>query len=163
MTNKIRKINALDFVIIAVVILSIASFAFRYRRTEEISSSSIEGKYEISFAVRDVRYTTADAFVQGDRVYVTNDDTYIGVFDRIDSNNPAAYYATSSTGEKVKLYYPEATRIDLTGKIISEGVMNDDGYFAGGSYFLAPGKWLSIYTGRVYIDIVLTDIVPYEE
>lgn len=161
--KKIKKFNALDWVILIVLILCVASFVFRYQRKAEISGASIEGKYAVSFFVENVRYTSADAFVKGDRVYVSTDDTCIGVFERLDSNNPAAYYAEDPAAGIVKVYYPEGTRVDLTGTIISEGVMNDDGYFVGGSYYLAPGKSVSIYTGHIFVQITITDIVPYEE
>ncbi|MEE0970704.1 MAG: DUF4330 family protein [Clostridia bacterium] len=161
--TKIKRINALDFVIIVIIVFCVASFVMRFQKGEELASYASEGKYEISFLVNDVRYTTADAFVKGDRVYVATDDHYIGTFEHLDSNNPAAYYAETPEEGIVKVYYPEGTRVDLTGTIISNGFMNDDGYFAGGSYFLAPGKRMTIYTGHVYVEVVLTDIVPYAE
>ena len=160
MENNKKHFGALDWVILIVLILCAAVFALRFGYKEQISGEGLTAKYAISFCINDVRYTTADALVKGDRVYVATDDTYIGIFDRIDSNNPAAYYVENSD---TKVYYPEGTRIDLTGTIISEGVMNDDGYFAGGSYFLAPGKKITIYTGHVFVDIVLTDIYEYAE
>ena len=160
MENNKKRFGALDFVILVVLILCAAVFALRLGYKEQISGEELTAKYAISCCVDDVRYTTADAFVKGDRVYVATDDTYIGVFERLDSNNPAAYFDENSN---TKVYYPEGTRVDLTGTIISEGVMNDDGYFAGGSYFLAPGKKITIYTGHVFVDIVLTDIYEYAQ
>ncbi len=160
MENNKKRFGALDWVILIVLLLCVAVFALRFGYKEQISGEEITGKYAISFFINDVRYTTADAFVKGDKVYVATDDTYIGVFDRLDSNNPAAYLVENSG---VKVYYPEGTRIDLTGTLISEGIMNDEGYFAGGSYFLAPGKKITIYTGHVFADIVLTDIYEYVE
>jgi hypothetical protein len=41
--------------------------------------------------------------------------------------------------------------------------MNEDGYFVGGSYFLAPGKKITIYTGHVFADVIITDIYEYVE
>ncbi len=158
-----KKINALDILIIVVLIFCVVSIAFRYYKGEKSESYSTDGKYAISFTVNDIRYTTADAFVKGDKVYVAWDDRFIGTFERLDSTNPAAYYATSPKDGVVKVYYPEDTRIDVTGTIISEGYMNDDGFFAGGTYFLAPGKGLTIYTGHLYLDITLGNIVPYAE
>ncbi len=161
--TKTKRFNVLDWVIVIILLICAVSFVLRFQRKDEISGASIEGKYAISFEVNDVRYTSADAFVKGDRVYVATDDTFIGIFDRLDSNNPAAHYVENVPTGVVKVYYPEGTRVDLTGTIISDGVMNDDGYFAGGSYYLAPGKKLTIYTGHIFVEIVLTDIVPYAE
>ena len=161
--NTKRRLGVLDLAIIIVLVLCAIVFALRFYGRAEISGEDLTGKYTISFIVSDVRHTTADAFVKGDRVYVATDDTCIGVFERLDSNNPAAYYAEDPSAGIVKVYYPEGTRIDLTGTIISEGVMNDDGYFANGSYFLAPGKKISIYTGHVFVDITLSEITVYAE
>lgn len=160
MENNKKRFGALDWVILIVLLLCAAVFALRLGYKDKISGDELMSKYAISFSITDVRHTTVDAFVKGDKVYVATDDTYIGIFDRIDSNSPAAYYVENSD---TKVYYPQGTRIDLTGTIISEGVMNDDGYFAGGSYFLAPGKRITIYTGHVFVDIVLTDIYEYDE
>lgn len=161
--NNKKRLGVLDFAIITVLLLCAVVFALRYTYKEEISGEELTGKYAISFLITDVRHTTADAFVKGDRVYVATDNTCIGTFDRLDSNNPAAYYAEDPSAGIVKVYYPEGTRIDLTGTIISEGVMNEDGYFAGGSYYLAPGKKITVYTGHVFIDMTLTEITEYAE
>ena len=160
MENNKKRFGALDWVILIVLLLCAAVFALRLGYKDQISGDELMSKYAISFSITDVRHTTVDAFVKGDKVYVATDDTYIGIFDRIDSNNPAAYYVENSD---TKVYYPQGTRVDLMGTLISEGVMNDDGFFAGGSYFLAPGKKLTIYTGHVFVDIVLTDIYEYDE
>lgn len=162
-TTRIKKPNALDIVILIVLIFCVLSFALRLREQSEIADSSLSGKYEVSFLVSNVRYTTADAFVSGDAVYVATDDAYIGTFDRIDSNSPAVHYAPDPDVGAVKVYYPEGTRVDITGTIISEGVMNEDGFFAGGSYFLAPGKKMTLYTGHVYLEVVLGEIREYIE
>lgn len=161
--NRTKKVNVLDIAILIILALCVLSFCMRYYQRADITGESISGRYEISFLVSDVRHTTADAFVKGDRVYVATDDTCIGVFDRLDSNTPAAYYAEDPDAGTVKVYYPEGTRVDLTGTIISEGVMNDDGYFVGGSYYLAPGKKLTLYTGHIYVETVITDITEYWE
>lgn len=160
--TKTKKFNVLDLVILIVLILCIAVFVFRYYQRSDISGEAVTGKYELSFSVSNVKYTTADAFVKGDNVYVATDDTLIGVMESIDSK-PAVYYADDPGAGIKRVFYPEGTRVDLAGTIISEGIVNDDGYFAGGSYFLAPGKKMTIYTGHVYVDIILTDIAEYTE
>ncbi len=156
-STKFRKPNVLDIVILIVLIFCVFSIVFRYRQQSEIADGALSGKYEISFTVTNVKYSTADAFVAGDEVYVATDDTYIGIFDRIDSNTPAVYYAPDPD-RTTPLYYPEGTRVDITGTIISEGVMNEDGFFVGGSYFLAPGKKVTFYTGHIFVDAVLGEI-----
>ncbi len=162
-TKRPRKLGALDWIIIIALIVSAVCFMLRYRKKAEIQETAVSGKYEITFAVDNVRSTTADAFISGDSVYVATDDHCIGTFDRLTSNNPAAYYADDMKGGLIKVYYPEGTRIDLTGTILSEGVMNDDGYFVGGSYFLAPGKKITIYTGHVFLEITITNIYEHVE
>ena len=164
MENNIKKkFNVLDWIIIAVLVFALASIALRFFNRQEIAGASSSGKYAISFSVKDVRYSTADAFIKGDGVYVATDDTYIGTFERLDSNNPAAYYADDPDSGTVKVYYPEGTRVDLTGTIISEGVMNADGYFVGGSYFIGPGKLMTVYTSHVYVELTVNSITKYVE
>lgn len=158
---KSKRFNALDWIIIVVLVFCIISFALRYGEKQQNSNIAVSGQYRISFLVNNVRYTSADAFVPGDKVFVSNDNTYIGTIEALDSNNPASFYETDINGETIKVYYPEGTRVDLTGTILSEGFMNDDGYFVGGSYFIAPGKALTIYTGHIYVDIIITGVSEY--
>lgn len=157
-SKKIKGLNALDWIIIIILVFCAVCFGLRYREKQEVINTASEGKYRISFQVKDVRYTTADAFVSGDKVFVATDNVCIGTFEALDSNNPAAHYEEDMKGGFIKVYYPEGTRVDLTGTIISEGLMNDDGFFVGGSYFLAPGKQFTIYTGHVFVEIVVTGV-----
>lgn len=161
--NKRIKIGALDVAIIAVIVICIACFAMRYQTKNEIEENAVSGRYEIAFSVTNVRYTTADAFVSGDSVFVATDDHCIGTVDKLTSSNPAAYYVDDLEGGTVKIYYPEGTRVDLTGIILSSGIMNDDGYFVDGSYYLAPGKKITIYTAHVFVEITITGIYEHAE
>lgn len=164
MENKKRiKIGALDVAIIAVLIICVVCFVLRYQTKNEIADNAVSGKYEIAFSVSNVRSTTSDAFVSGDSVFVATDDHCIGTIDKLTSSNPAAYYVDDLKGGMLKVYYPEGTRVDLTGIILSNGVMNDDGYFVDGSYFLAPGKKITIYTAHVFVEITITSIYEHAE
>ena len=161
--NTKKRFNVLDWIIVIVLLAAVISVVLRFMGKNEIAGDNVTAKYEITFFVNDVRYTSADAFIKGDSVYVATDDTYIGIFDRLDSNKPAAYYPENPDKGIDKVYYPEGTRVDLVGTIISEGVMNEDGFFVGGSYFLAPGKLITAYTGHVYVEMVIGSITEYTE
>ncbi len=158
-----KKINVLDIVIILVVLLAVISFVFRYQVKNEIEGNDAMGEYLISFRVYDVNASTEKAFVTGDRVFVATDDTYIGNFLRLDSTNPAAKYFNDLDGRGIVAYYPEGTRVDLEGSIISSGIMNEDGYYVDGKYFLAPGKQVTFYTGHIFVDAFISDITKYEK
>ncbi len=158
-----KKINVLDIVIILVILVSVISFVFRYQTKNEIEGNESMSDYLISFSVYDVNASTEKAFVTGDKVFIATDDTCIGSFLRLDSTNPAAKYFSDLDGGGIVAYYPDGTRVDLEGSIMSSGVMNDDGYYVDGKYFLAPGKQATIYTGHVFVDVIINDITKYEK
>ncbi|MBQ8005978.1 MAG: DUF4330 family protein [Clostridia bacterium] len=160
--SRSKNFNVLDWVIVVALVLCVCVFLLRYYQRDEISGEAVTGKYELSFSVANVRYTTAEAFIKGDNVYVATDDTYIVVIEDVVST-PAVYYADDPSSGVKKVFYPEGTRVDITGTMLSDGFVNEDGFFAGGSYYLAPGKKITIYTGHIYLDIVLTDIAEYVE
>ncbi|MGN1048591.1 MAG: DUF4330 family protein [Eubacteriales bacterium] len=157
--EKQKRFNALDFAILLVIVLCIAALIVRYVMSGREGSGKTQ-TYEITFTASDVRYSAADAFITGDRVYIEGSGAFIGTFSRLDSNRPASVYTSDLSGGLVKLYYPESTRVDLTGTITSEGVMNSEGFFSEGTTYLSPGMKLKIYTPHLITDVTILSITP---
>lgn len=152
-----RKFNVLDFVILTVIILCIAALAVRYIGAHRTSEKEM-GKYAVTVSIKNVRSTTADAFVVGDSVFLVSNDAKIGTLESLDSNRPASTYANDLSGGIVKLYYPENTRVDLTATVSCLGVMNEKGFFADGTQFLSAGMNITLYTGHMYADVTVIGV-----
>lgn len=152
-----KKFNVLDFVILTIIILCVAALAVRYINTHRTSEKEM-GKYAVTFTVKNVRSTTADAFLAGDTVYLASNDAEIGVLESLDSNRPASVYKSDLNGGIVKLYYPENTLVDLTATFSCRGIMNENGFFVLGTQYLSPGTELTVYTPHMYVNIAVTGI-----
>lgn len=163
MTNK-KKIgfNALDMVIVVVLVLCVAMIGFRFIRSSDLAADTQTGKYRVTFLISNVSDGTRDALVAGDSVFSLLNDAYIGKLEGIDTISPAFEFLDNGKGSFEKVYYPDGTKIDITGTIIAEGAVNDDGFFASGSFFLSPGRTLEIYTGHIQVTILITGISEYD-
>ena len=163
MTNK-KKIgfNALDMVIVVVLVLCVAMIGFRFIRSSDLAAETQTGKYRVTFLISNVSDGTRDALVAGDSVFSLLNDAYIGKLEGIDTISPAFEFLDNGKGSFEKVYYPDGTKVDITGTIIAEGAVNDDGFFASGSFFLSPGRTLEIYTGHIQVTLLITGISEYD-
>lgn len=172
--QKIKKrsntrFNILDFLIVLIVLLCILSLVARYTTVlEKIGISDGLKPYEISFTVKDLRYTTPSFFHIDDKVYLQDHaKTYMGSLLSRESGSTDALtitlssqYVQSEAGF-VSAYYAENTFVDVSGRILCEGTMEDDGYFLlGGAVYVAEGQVLSVCTDFVCFDLIVTDITP---
>ena len=163
MMNKKRiGFNALDLVIVVVLALCVAMIGFRFIRTSDIAANTENSKYRVTFLITIVSDGSREALVAGDSVFSRLNDAYIGKLEGIDTVNPAFEFLDNGRGSFEKVYYPDGTKIDITGSIIAEGTNNDDGFFASGSFFLSPGRTLDIYTGHIQVTILITGISEFE-
>ncbi len=164
MTGK-KKIgfNALDLVIVVVLVLCIAMIGFRFIRSSDMAADTQTSKHRVTFLITNVSEGTKDALVAGDSVFSLLNDAYIGKLEGIDTISPAFEFLDNGSGSFEKVYYPDGTKVDITGTIIAEGAVNDDGFFASGSFFLSPGRTLEIYTGHIQVTVLITGISEYDE
>ncbi len=161
-TKKRLGFNALDLVIVVVLVLCVAMIGFRFLRTSDMAGDTQTSKYRVTFLITNVSDGTKDALVAGDSVFSLLTDAYIGKLEGIDTISPAFEFLDNGKGSFEKVYYPDGTKIDITGTIIAEGAENDDGFFASGSFFLSPGRTLEIYTGHIQVTILITGISEYD-
>lgn len=160
-SGKLR-LNLLDWIIIAALLLSAVGVWFRYGFSENWKNKKNLVTAQISFSVSDIKETTYTGgyFREGTQVFnADNDNTLIGVFAGEDkfSYIPAKYYVTTKTGETI-IKQSVTDRIDVTGAIISEGIKNENGFFYGGSTYIAPGQIVIICSQDLKLMVLITDI-----
>lgn len=156
-------LNVVDLVLIIAVLACVVGVYLRYNLSENLGVRQELSDYVLSFKIENVRFTSGDAFPEGDMVFLAEtNDQELGTILAIDSTAPSEVVFTDKEGDYRILYYPEDTRIDLTGRILSSGVMTERGYMLGGNTYLAPGQSYAVETPRIYVEITITDIVSAE-
>lgn len=154
------RFNIVDFVLIIAVLACLCGVYLRYNLSEEFGSKTEMGEYVLSFEINGIRYTSADAFPEGDKFFLDGKDTVLGTVLAIDSTSPAEIIYTDPRGDYKTIYYPEDSRIDLTGRLLSEGMMTDRGYMLGGNTHITPGQGYYIESPRINVSLTITAIEP---
>lgn len=163
------KFNVIDFMIILIVLLCVFSLLARYTTIlENIGVSDHLEEYEISFVVTDLRYTTPSFFRIDDEIYLQDAaHTRLGtLLSRENGSTDALTITLSSRYVQaqegfISAYYTENTLVDISGRILCEGTMGDNGYFLlGGDMYLAEGQKLSVCTDLVNFELLVTGITP---
>lgn len=163
------RFNIIDFLIILVVLLCVIGLIIRYTTVlDKIGISDRMEQYEVSFTVENLRYTTPSFFDIGDRVYLRDgSNTYMGTLISRENGSTdtltitlSSQYIQSDTGF-ISAYYAENTLVDISGRILCDGMLGEDGYFLlGGDVYVAQGQTLSVCTDLVSFDLIVTNIAP---
>lgn len=148
------KFNAIDFLILIIVIAAIVSIAFRSGLSNQLLA--ISSKETIVYTVRidDIQKESFDLIDIEDKLYSQKDDKYLGTIVEKDSR-PAEEYVTLDTGEVVKTYYPN--RIDVFLTVECVGRVTEEGCMLGGTYFVASGKEIQSRTDTLAFKMEVTD------
>ncbi len=156
--KKAHHFNVLDAIIVVLVLACVVGIIIRYNLIDGLLKEANLSEYEITFSVADVRYTTANAFVEGDTFYIDDKDIFMGYFEKLDSISPAVMYVNDAEGNVMVVNYPESTRIDLTGRISCEGRFENNRFLLNGTYYIAPGKTLDVRSEHLDIQITVSKI-----
>ena len=161
------KFNVIDFLIVVIALLCILSLVARYTNVlEKIGVSEQMQQYEVTFAIKDLRYTTPNFFHINDKVYLKDGkQTYMGTLLNREIGSTDALtitlssrYIQEETGF-ISAYYEENTLVDVTGRMLCMGTVNEEGYFLlGGDLYLAEGQKLAVYTDLVDFELTVTGI-----
>ncbi len=157
--NSKMRFNIIDLVIVVLILACIVGVYLRSISVKDLDTEETLDTAQISFLVQDIRYTSADFFIGGEKVYTKEDGLKIGEFMKgYFVITPAEDYVTDHKGNTVKVTYPENTRIDVKGKILSEGKWTDGGFLVGGNTYIAAGKEMKICTSHITVTLVVTDV-----
>ena len=161
-TKVVRKngprFNVIDAVILVLVLAAIVGIAIRYNLIGEIGINRGMEDYELHFSVSDIRYTSSDAFVEGDTVSLTTNGAHIGTMADLTSILPASAYAVDASGNVIQIHYPESTRIDVTGRILCRGTASSAGILTESGVNIVPGTTLAISTEHLDVTITVTSV-----
>ncbi|MBO5305152.1 MAG: DUF4330 family protein [Clostridia bacterium] len=151
-------LNLLDFVVILLVLICLISAVIRVRQIDWFNKGADLDEFEVYFSVTDISYISEDALVVGDTFTLTENQATLGVLQSIDSVLPSTMYVKDPDGNVLGVNYPESTRIDVTGTVLSLGQMTNNGYLLGGTIYIAPGRAYSVQSEHMDFTIEILDI-----
>lgn len=154
--------NLLDWLIIVALVLAGVGIWFRYGLAEKWENKTNTVTACISFSISNIKETsfTGGYFAEGNAVYNADaDNNLIGYFAGEDKFGyvPAVFHEYTKTGEGV-IIQSASDRIDVVGAIMAEGLMTENGFYYGGTTYIAPGQTVLISTRDIRVSILVTDI-----
>ncbi len=153
------RLNVIDVLIILIAVICIAGLVIRFGNFGSGAATGDLETYNIYFSVTDIAYTSEDAFVQGDIVTLADRGVVLGEFVGLETIMPAEFFARDNSGNPIIVNYPESTRIDVTGRILSQGTMTDNGYLVGGTTHIAAGTDYRVQSEHMDFVLTITNIV----
>ena len=158
-TEMKPRFNVIDVLIILIALACVIGLVLRFGNVGGLSSTENLKSYDVYFSVSNIAYTSEDAFVQGDTVRLVESGAVLGEFAGLESILPAEFFARDENGNLIVVNYPEATRIDVTGRIVSHGMMSDNGYLLNGTTYIAAGNEYAVQSEHMDFVLKITNIV----
>ena len=164
-TKTMRKFNVFDIIIILLIIVLIASFAYRiYAGVDKISGQS-RAKYAISFEC-DSEYNSLLKYIkEGDAVYFEHDGVLLGyMYAKEDSEDGAIYEISDDTqgGAKVATEYE---KVKLGGYIklnVDTVKAKNANHYVITDTNISKGSVINVYTEKAVFTITVKDVFILE-
>lgn len=156
--KKARKIkpNVIDFIILIALIGAIIGIAIRSGVVEKVTINNSLESARVTFLISGVSESTGEYFSNGDEFYSSTHNSNFGTLEQF-WTNPAEIYTADENGVLKKT--PLAVdMIDVRGTMICTGVFTADGFFLGGSNFIAPNSPVTVKSADVEVNILIMDI-----
>lgn len=162
-TKAKKKLNAIDWFIIVALLLCIAGAALRtFIGTDNaLAGTTTMEKHAVLFKVENIRNSSTEYLTPGETFYLDSTGQYLGEVIGNVAVTPALYMFEDASGKYVQAYAPEngdATRVDITGTLLVDGYMSDNGFLLNGTTSLAPGKEITIRSSFIQVKITITEI-----
>jgi hypothetical protein len=126
-TKKINDVarprfNALDALIVLLVVLAGVGIYFRYTIIDFITDNQQNKDYIVAFSVEDIRYTTPDHINIGDKVYLASSGSYMGELISESDNRgalnvtPASKYFHDDDGNVIEVFLSQRNKSQRKGQ-----------------------------------------------
>ena len=149
------RFNIIDLLIILAVLGCLAGIVVRYNVIDKLVLDTKRDKVSVSFMVAGLSPQIANTIADGEEFYVEGTDNSLGVLTEHSISNARIVEANDS-GLPVESF--DDTLRDVRGVFTSYGVVEDDGFFLGGTLFLAPGKTLTVESRSARFSVIITEI-----
>lgn len=153
---KIKKIrfNAIDFIILIAIIAALFAAVYRSGLKESIVAVRSNETIVYTLKINNVQRRSFDMLEIEDAIYNQSDDRKLGKIVAKEFTDAESYIVLDS-GEIIKTTIPE--RVDIVLTVEATGRVSEDGCMIGGNYFIAAGKYISAYTGKVSFNFEVLD------
>ncbi len=157
-------LNALDYFIIAAIILCLAGAAIRTFIGSEgnsLTSQIVMEDYVISYRISNIRNSSTEYLYDGAEFYQHATQQYFGRLTGDVSVTPAQILMEDVHGNLIQTYAPEngdATRVDVTGTMLVSGYMGENGFLLDGATPLAVNKAVTLRSRELYVTVTVTSI-----
>ena len=163
--------NALDAIIIILVIAAIVGVYFRYSILDIIKGEGASKDYVITYSLDDIRYTTPTYIHVDDSVYFTSNGKLFGTLlsesENQDALNimPASKSFVDSNGEVREVFYPNnESRVTARGRLLCSGYYDSDGgFYVDGNIYIAAGQTVAVRTETVSVNMRILSIDLYAQ
>ncbi len=150
------KPNIIDFLIVVIVIGVVAGIVMRMGVIEKITVGNRLEQARISFIIKDISGESESYFKNGDTFNSKTHGCYIGTLETINSRR-AVKYIENENGRIVKTESAD-NRVDMLCTLIADGTFTEDGFFLGGSTYIAPGSEINFSSPNIIGVLTVTDI-----
>ncbi|MBQ8248581.1 MAG: DUF4330 family protein [Clostridia bacterium] len=154
------KPNIIDFLIVVIVIGVVAGIVMRMGVIEKITVGNRLEEARISFIVKDISGESESYFKNGDSFNSKTHNCHIGTLETINSRR-AVKYIENENGRMVKTESAD-NRVDMLCTLIGEGTFTSEGFFLGGSTYIAPGSEINFNSQNIVGILTITDIQPVD-
>ena len=166
------RFNALDAVIILLILVSIVGIYFRFNVLDLLTERD-QQEYYVSFSIENIRYTTPNYINIGDSIFLADDGKELGVLvaESEDMANiglsitPASELFMNENGVMEEVFYPNSeSRVDAKGRMLCRGSYSEDGgLLIGGIHHVSAGQELCVYTELVSVTITVLDVEAVQQ
>ncbi len=160
MKNKENKFRfgIIDVAIILAVCALLVGVFVRYGLTDSWGGGGELKEYSVSFIILDKHPDSVDDLTQLPDVYYKDSGAYFGTLEAGVSIMPAEDFVAMPDGTIVKTT-SSAGRVDVRGSVKVKGRYKEgEGFFHGGTTFIAPGGKMEMYTANADFTMIILDI-----
>ena len=154
-SGKKLRFNILDAVVILLLAGAAAGIMLRYSIAENMGKKSRQQEALIEFVAAEVRESTYDAFVIGDKFIWKQNGKTVGTLEKR-SSRAAEAIIRNSNFEMVKAANP--ARFDVTGTLKAYGVFTGDGFMLDGTQYIGPGKEMILQSKNITVTVTITKV-----
>ena len=162
--NKKSRFNAIDGVIILLVLLCLVAIAYKAITYNDHAVNADLKEYRVHFKVDNISSSSYDYFVKGDTMRIKSTNRAFGTLEGINQHVPAVGTYNENGG---KVLYPllenlgiyNDTRYSLSGYITVRGEMTEYGFLLNGDTYIASNSTLDIISEHIETTIRIIDII----
>jgi hypothetical protein len=136
-------ISIVDLIVVAIVVVLAFAVYSRFFTNETTATAVTNDTFTYELALRNIRSYTVDSLSEGDVLYDSENDTYLGTISEI-RVTPAEKYSLTQDGTYV--LGSIENRVDAYITIDATGLISNGRYYASRTYEIGVNAYVSFYT-----------------